>query len=381
MRLLSVVVPLFNQEQYIEKCIQSIQNQSLKDVEIIIVDDGSTDSSGEICDEFAKQDDRITVIHQENTGPAGARLSGIRSAKTKYITFVDADDFILENAYIRALEYMKKDIDLIFFEITRYYNENRQIREKHIFNEGFYDKDRIDKEVFDKLIWDFDKGTPGMECSQCVRITKRDLLLDRYNKLTVNVYYGEDMAITYPLYLVIDTMQVVSFSYYMHRQPLNQMCQRYISDDGYFKEVFDLYEYLISQFRDCGNHHFFIKQIEYLYMYIVQLKSRKYKYEDRNNGFLFPFDRVLPHSKVILYGAGNVGKTYFDQLNRLGYYDELLWVDKDAYYIRDKNVRTVDEIDGFKADFVVIAINDKETCREVACFLEEKGIEKKSIVY
>ena len=100
MRLLSVVIPLYNQEKYIQQCIDSITNQSYSDIDIIVIDDGSTDKSNAICQELIKNDDRIRLIKKENGGVISAIEEGIRNCNTKYVTFVDADDFILKDAYI-----------------------------------------------------------------------------------------------------------------------------------------------------------------------------------------------------------------------------------------------------------------------------------------
>lgn len=381
MALLSIIVPLFNQENYIEQCISSIQNQSLHDIEIIIVDDGSTDGGALICENMARNDSRITVIHQENRGLSLARYTGIKKSRTKYITFVDADDFILEDSYSHAIEYMNKDIDMIFFEISRFFDENRIRRERHVLNKGFYDRKRIKQEVYNRLIWDFDSGNPGIECSQCVRLTKRELLLDRYRDLTVHVYYGEDMAITYPLYRRIRNMQVVPYSFYMHRQPVNEGCQSYIRTDGYFEEIFKLYNYLMAQFIDCGEEYNILKQIEYLYMYMVQLKKRKYKDDNQGILYYFPFDKTYPHKKLLLYGAGNVGRSYYEQLIRINYCDELLWVDKDARYIKDDRVRPIDEIWSYNPDYVVIAIKDEDICNSVKEYLIKNGMKSDIIVH
>ena len=100
--LISVVVPVYNVEKYIDKCINSIINQTYKNLEIILVDDGSPDNCGNICDEYAKKDNRIIVIHKENGGVSSARNIGIKNAKGKWITFVDSDDWI-ENDYVEKL--------------------------------------------------------------------------------------------------------------------------------------------------------------------------------------------------------------------------------------------------------------------------------------
>ena len=94
MILVSIIVPVYNVEKYLERCIDSLVNQTLKDIEIILVDDGSTDDSGNICDKYAKKDKRIKVIHKENGGLSDARNIGLSIANGRYLQFVDSDDFI-----------------------------------------------------------------------------------------------------------------------------------------------------------------------------------------------------------------------------------------------------------------------------------------------
>lgn len=105
--MISVIVSVYNVEDYIARCVESIQGQSYQDIEIILVDDGSTDNSGRMCEEYAKQDNRIRVVHKANGGNASARNAGIDVAKGDYLTFVDSDDFIdskaLENMITVAL--------------------------------------------------------------------------------------------------------------------------------------------------------------------------------------------------------------------------------------------------------------------------------------
>ena len=97
--LISVIVPVYNVESYLEKCIDSIIHQTYKNLEIILVDDGSTDNSGKICDVYKEKDSRIKVIHKQNRGLSSARNCGLEIAKGEYIGFVDGDDYIAEDMY------------------------------------------------------------------------------------------------------------------------------------------------------------------------------------------------------------------------------------------------------------------------------------------
>lgn len=105
---LSVVVPVYNAEKYIKRCIESILNQTLKDLELILVNDGSKDNSGAICDEYAKIDNRVKVVHKENGGAASARNAGIAKATGKYIGFCDADDYLDREMYETLISIMKE---------------------------------------------------------------------------------------------------------------------------------------------------------------------------------------------------------------------------------------------------------------------------------
>lgn len=134
MDLISVVVPVYNVEKYLSECVESIVKQSYKNLEIILVDDGSTDNSGIICDEFSKIDNRIIVIHKENGGLSDARNVGIKNAKGQFIYLIDSDDFIANEFVIEKMNnLLTEDIDIV----VAYCYEKRN--EENIYCK--YDKD------------------------------------------------------------------------------------------------------------------------------------------------------------------------------------------------------------------------------------------------
>ena len=105
--MISVIIPVYNVEKYISQCLDSVCNQTNRDLEIILVDDGSTDASDKICDEYACHDKRIHVIHQKNSGAAAAKNAGLRVASGEYLSFVDSDDFLELNAYYYMIQIMQ----------------------------------------------------------------------------------------------------------------------------------------------------------------------------------------------------------------------------------------------------------------------------------
>lgn len=178
--LISVIVPIYNVEKYLEKCVKSIQEQTYKNIEIILVDDGSPDNCGELCEKYARKDPRIKVIHKENGGLSDARNKGIDNATGKYIVFVDSDDYIEIN-YIellyKAIRENKAEIsqcgiykvDCNYNIIEKIsYNETSSKSGKQMISETYKNKEHLlenivvwnkmyKKELFDKIKFPFGK--------------------------------------------------------------------------------------------------------------------------------------------------------------------------------------------------------------------------------
>lgn len=131
--MISVIVPIYRVEKYLSRCIESILNQSYKDIEVFLVDDGSPDNCGEICDRYARKDNRITVIHQKNAGVSAARNAGLNRAKGEYIGFVDPDDYIAVDMYDKMLTSLEKERANLAICGYNYIDESGNIDEKRIY--------------------------------------------------------------------------------------------------------------------------------------------------------------------------------------------------------------------------------------------------------
>lgn len=132
---ISIIVPVYNVEKYLKKCIDSILTQTFEDFELILVDDGSPDNSGAICDQYAKKDTRVRVIHKENGGLSSARNAGIEVAQGKYLGFVDSDDYIAKDMYeLLYNNIIKEDADMSICGIYHVYEgkEPKQNSEKYM---------------------------------------------------------------------------------------------------------------------------------------------------------------------------------------------------------------------------------------------------------
>lgn len=125
--LFSVIVPLYNVEKYLRECVDSILSQSYTDFELVLVDDGSTDTSGAICDEYAARDTRVRVIHKANGGQSTARNAGVRVAQGEYAIFLDSDDFIDSKEFFADLKTtIAAGIDVVVFRYFKYYEDGRK---------------------------------------------------------------------------------------------------------------------------------------------------------------------------------------------------------------------------------------------------------------
>ena len=128
--LVTIIVPVYNTGAYLSPCLESLIAQTHRDLEIILVDDGSTDGSGAICDDFARRDERIKVIHQKNSGVSSARNAGLENASGTYLTFVDADDALLPYAVETALQYLREtDADVVTYGWQRQFDDEGHIEE------------------------------------------------------------------------------------------------------------------------------------------------------------------------------------------------------------------------------------------------------------
>ena len=117
--MISIIVPVYNVESYLKECLESIRQQTFTDIEVILVNDGSTDSSKEICERFCQADSRFRLINQENKGQSAARNRGVKESVGQFIMFVDSDDIINKDVLEVLLPYMKKDVDIVECGMTR----------------------------------------------------------------------------------------------------------------------------------------------------------------------------------------------------------------------------------------------------------------------
>lgn len=176
---ISVIVPVYNAEKYLQRCVDSILAQTFVDFELLLINDGSKDGSGAICDEYAVKDSRIRVFHKENGGPSSARNMGIDKAEGEWITFVDSDDWVEKNAYEKIITQAEmQNPDIVLFDFKMIFNGGVQEYHFAMYNEN----KTILLQNYIKYVW----------TTLWAMMVKRDLFISNTLKLPEHLSYCED---------------------------------------------------------------------------------------------------------------------------------------------------------------------------------------------
>ncbi len=211
---ISIIIPIYNIEDYIVECVSSIIAQTYKNIEIILINDGSIDKSEKICKELKEKDNRIKYIYKNNGGLSSARNEGIRNATGEYLMFVDGDDFLKDLESIQTLvnNLRNKKSDIVIYKMIEFYQESN----KYIMSKNSISKKEEYNDVLEYLKTSIKKST--LSISACDKIVKRDILISN------NIYFNEDQKCmedidwSLMLYQYIAQIQVVPEIIYVYRK-------------------------------------------------------------------------------------------------------------------------------------------------------------------
>lgn len=212
----SVIVPVYNVEKYLKECVDSILKQTFTDFELILVDDGSTDSSPELCDEFARNDDRVKVIHNKNGGASVARNTGMKAAQGKYLINIDSDDYFLSDNVFEELHSHANDKDIILFKYQKFYDDENKF-EKCPFSYSMISTDDSFVESVDKLV-----KADAFFGMAWMKTIKRELIVEN------DIYFeegivAEDIDWNYRLYCSAKSLVTIDESFIAYRQRANSV--------------------------------------------------------------------------------------------------------------------------------------------------------------
>lgn len=379
--ILGVVVPIYNAELFLRECLDSICAQKVPDLRVVLVDDGSTDGSLGICKEYEKKDSRITVIHKENGGPISARRCGVLACDTEYIAFSDADDWMEKEACDMILPYLNEGFDVVsfnHFQVTG--TEKKKIHST--IRSGNYSKIELIQEIYPIMIWDMNQGAPGLSTALWDKVFKREHCLRAYELAKdIGFQLGEDSLVLYLIMQWANSFYHVETPLYYHRVWRNEPAA-YVSDDRFFDNAYEYYRFLKQNLVDIPGIK---RQLEFIYMSLSDARRSLYWKESRRRAtsFLFPFDLVPRGSKIIIYGAGTVGKDYMEQLKKLDYCDVVAWIDKNRVEAMGIKTTSIDILkdNSLKYDKIIIAVKNTSLKNEIENELSAIRISSDKIIW
>lgn len=284
----SIIVPVYNVEKHLAKCIDSVIAQEYYDWELILVNDGSSDSSKSICEEYCIKDNRISLYNQENAGPSAARNLGIKKAKGKYITFIDSDDYVTPT-YLTDL--VKYDSDIIASGFDLWYFDGRPTERKTYDKYGKYsiDDNNIEEAIAlgeYKYLWH----------SPCCKLYLRGLLINNNLLFNEELNYGEDHLFNLTLLLHCTSITIVPVSNYIYAHYGNlSLTNRTVPYQIMFNYIVDLFQ-IRQQFNNSNKEYneFSSNQISYYYWQTIFTLYRTERNKQKRIKALNEINRQIP---------------------------------------------------------------------------------------
>lgn len=382
---ITVIVPVYNAELYLPNCIDSILGQTYSNLQVILVDDGSTDTSGEICDAYAEKDKRIEVCHTENKGSVAARKLGIRRASGRYIGFVDADDYIERDMY----EYLHKNIadthaDFIH---TGYVEEDGgKTREIYQFEDRIYDLKSIeDRTDFLNQYILRARRNRALSSSIWSKLFRKELIEKSYLPLPDEQQYGEDLLCL--CLSILQSERIVLKKRAFYHYLIQQTSLSHLKDVDFLIQETELSCNIINVIRNYDEPCYrklrgdicgflgsrFLTNINRTSQGTVCLPY-----------YYFSNIGILRGKRIALYGAGMVGQSYYSQFCKYRDIEIVAWFDSNW---KNCQFDYADVLDGtgrvieYEFDKMVIGVLEETAAMEICGMLKENGLPEEKIVW
>lgn len=355
--MISIIVPVYNIKDYIERCLYSICNQTYREIEIIVIDDGSTDESGQICDRHALKDSRIKVIHKHNEGLVVARKRGIQQASGEYIAYVDGDDWIEPNMIERLYKTLiENDVNIVMcgrFEDTG--DTHKAVY--HGVSEGRYGKQELINKVYPNMIVNGSFFEWGIFPGLWDKLFKREIIEEYQMSVDDRLTMGEDAACVYPALLNANSIYVLHECLYHYRQTTTSMVKHNSDIELQRKRFNILYNSVKDSFEKYKEIYDLREQwLEYVLFLMVPRADVLYRGIE-NLSYLFPFPKVKKGSNIVIYGMGTYGQILYKYVKMTDFCNVLACVDRNYKELSKQGLPVVSpaEISKINYDAIVVA--------------------------
>lgn len=251
--MVSIILPIYNKEKELKQCLESILTQTYKDLEIILVNDGSKDSSKDICERFLEKDDRIKLINKKNSGVELARITGLENANGNYITFVDPDDWIPNNAIellVRAIKSENADVSFgKYCKVLDKYGLIRKVVKGSIYNNLVIERTELMNDYYGSF-----SGWGDLPVSMCGKLYKKTLI-DSVNYQPVGISHGEDLC--FNLQILPHANKIVSISEIVYFYRWGGMTNNI--NKNLFKDACTAYKFKLKMFNEHNSQESYAK--------------------------------------------------------------------------------------------------------------------------
>ena len=377
--LVSVVVPIYQIDKYIGICIESLMNQTYRNLEIILVDDGSTDRAPEICDLYAKKDKRIKVIHKTNGGLVSARKAGLEIATGDYAGYVDGDDWISPGFYEALVNtIIEYDSDVVVAGMSRdLFSVSTKINSK--IPAGNYVGERLTRLKQNMLTYE-KFSRIGITTYVWNKLFKREMLKKYQMKVNNSITIGEDAGVTYPYLMACNKISVIDNYDYHYRQREDSMLK---TTTAYSKEVIGLrllYLHLMSAAKNYADSLNYKNQIRDFLVGLCIIRSGGILKEIKDD--FSPYGREFYGSDIVIYSAGTFGQQLMARIKENEYCNVIGWVDTDYKEYRKccLDVDPIENIDFMSFDYLLIATVDGVIADNIRTNLIWRGLSMNKIL-
>lgn len=384
--LISVIVPVYNTGQYLGKCLDSILSQTYCNIEVIIINDGSSDNSLEIAQSYAEKDNRIRLFNQENQGIMQVRIKGIGQANGKYIGFVDSDDWIEPDMYEKLVGYMLQyDCDLVTSDAKIHRLDGTSIIGFDNYAKGLYTN--LARDIFPSMLYDYTIKWRAMRSYLVSKLFRKAILDEVITNLDKDIFYDEDTVILCAYCLACKKIFIsrdINYHYVLREGSATQKVRK-----NEAQNMFQVYHSLETMFEASQHPVVFRKQLkQYMFVLIERLlrglcNINLWECSDWD----FSAYHMIFGRRIVIYGAGNYGRGLYKELVRCNYYDKIVaWVDKNymtacrwedehpeefmGKFMRE--VKPIEAIRDIEFDYIAIAIANESISYEVKKELQEK---------
>lgn len=372
--LVSVIVPVYNSAKYLDKCLRSIMDQTFKEIEIIVVNDGSLDDSEKICIHYAKMDKRVKYIKKAHGGLVSARKEGLKNANGSFVCWVDSDDWI-EQEYIAGFVDLQKKTGADIVAAAHYHDiglDSAVI--KNGLKAGLYEV----KDIMDRILYTGNFYEYGINPHLVTKMSRIECIRWAEYSVDDSIVAGEDAAATYIAIArskKICVSELCGYHYVQHAKTMTKTVE-----DNEEKKISNLISYMKGKFLELGIYEQLTDQLHMYEKYITVLRKIELLDEKDSGLVLMPYGGFAKGEKVILYGAGGVGQSIYRYIQKK--LNVVAWIDKNYQkYVSDgydvKGLDALSKAEGYES--IIIANISNNTASVIRQQLIKSGIEEKRI--